>query len=102
MIGIGTWQCRVDTMFFKGDVKFKITDNNGQYGLEIIMDGPVPKFEIKNIREEGNTLRATGTVEMLPGKEIESELTFNGDTCEGALKVPMLGKIKLKDGKKVG
>ena len=52
MIGIGTWQCRVDTMFFKGDVKFKITDNNGKYGLEIIMDGPVPKFEIKNIREK--------------------------------------------------
>lgn len=102
MIGIGTWVCRVDTMFFKGNVKFKITDNSGKYGLDIIMDGPVPKFEIKSIKEDGNTLRAIGAVEMLPGKEIESELTFNGDTFEGALKVPMLGKIKLKDGKKIG
>ena len=102
MIGIGTWACRVDTMFFKGDVQFKITDNNGKYGLEIIMDGPVPKFEIKSIKEEGNTLHAVGTVELLPGKEIESVLTFNGDTFEGAMKVPMLGKIKLKDGRKIG
>mgnify|MGYP000087339048 CR=1 FL=1 len=27
MIGIGNWGCHVDTMFFKGDVKFTITDN---------------------------------------------------------------------------
>ena len=30
MIGIGNWGCHVDTMFFKGDVKFTITDNGGE------------------------------------------------------------------------
>lgn len=102
MIGIGTWACKVDTMFFKGEVKFKIYDDNGKYGFDMVIDGPVPKFEIKNVTESnGNTLSAIGTVEMLPGKEIEGTLTFNGDKFEGVLKVPFLGKIKLKDGWKV-
>ena len=50
MIGIGNWGCHVDTMFFKGDVKFTITDNGGEYGFELHMDGPIPEFQIKEIK----------------------------------------------------
>ena len=99
MIGIGNWGCHVDTMFFKGDVKFTITDNGGEYGFEHHMDGPIPEFQIKEIKEENDdTLHAIANVEMLPGKDIDVALTFAGDTFNGVIKVPFLGKIKLNNG----
>ena len=108
MIGIGNWGCHVDTMFFKGDVKFTITDNGGEYGFELHMDGPIPEFQIKEIKEENDAyysqvmssvdLTAIANVEMLPGKDIDVALTFAGDTFNGVIKVPFLGKIKLNNG----
>ena len=99
MIGMGNWGGHVDTMFFKGDVKFTITDNGGEYGFELHMDGPIPEFQIKEIKEENDdTLHAIANVEMLPGKDIDVALTFAGDTFNGVIKVPFLGKIKLNNG----
>lgn len=102
MIGLGTWKCHVDTMFFKGDAQINIFDNNGEYGFELdIPDMSVPDVQIKSITEDGNTLSAVANVDVLPGKDIEISLTFDGDTVNGMLKVPFLGKIKLKNGVRV-
>lgn len=63
------------------------------------MDGPIPEFQIKEIKEENDdTLHAIANVEMLPGKDIDVALTFAGDTFNGVIKVPFLGKIKLNNG----
>ena len=35
MIGLGKWACNVNTMFFSGEVKIKVFDNNGEYGFEL-------------------------------------------------------------------
>ena len=102
MIGIGTWECHVDTMLFKGDARIKIFDNGGQYGFDLdVKDVDIPDLDVKDIVEDGDTLTATATTSMLPGKEIPISLTFDGDTVEGSLKVPFIGKIKLKNGKKI-
>ena len=102
MIGIGTWQCSVDTMFFKGDATIKIFDNNGEYGFEIsIPDVDIPEIEVKDIVEEGNTITATAQISLLPGKDISIYVEFEEDTFSGYLKIPFVGKVKLKNGKKV-
>ncbi|HZJ77331.1 MAG TPA: hypothetical protein VFD52_00825 [Clostridia bacterium] len=103
MIGIGTWSFNVDTMFFKGDAKIKIFDNNGEYGFEVEIPGEdIPEILVKDVKEEGNTLTAVGNISMLKGKDVPISLTFEDDVVNGFLKVPYIGKIKLKDGKKVG
>ncbi len=104
MIGLGKWACHVDTMFFKGDVEMTISDNNGQYGFDLKLPGiDIPGYEIKELNEEnGDTINAIVNVDMLPGKDISLILTFTDDTVNGLVKVPFLGKIKLKDGKKIG
>lgn len=102
MIGLGKWVCHVDTMFFRGDATFNIFDDNGKYGFELSLpDMQVPEIEILNTVEDGNTLIATARTDLLPGKDIEVNMTFEGDTCNGLLKVPFIGKIKLKDGKRI-
>ena len=105
MIGLGKWSCSVDTVFLKGEAVFEITDENGEYkfDLHIESDTDVPDFKIIEVNEEdGNTLKGKAEVSLLPGKPIELSCTFEGDTMTGYLKVPYIGKIKIKDGKKIG
>lgn len=103
MIGIGTWSFNVDTMFFRGEAQIKIFDNGGEYGFEVKIPGEdIPEIIVKDVVEDGNTLNAVGNISLLKGKDIPVSLTFEGDTANGFLKVPYVGKIKLKDGKKTG
>ena len=102
MIGIGTWLCHVDTKLFRGDAKIKIFDDGGKYGFDLdVNDLDIPDIAVKDIVEEGDTLTAVATTSMLPNKEIPITLTFDGDTVNGSLKVPFVGKVKLKNGKKI-
>lgn len=102
MIGLGKWVCHVDTMFFRGDAHIRLFDNNGEYGFELSLpDMDIPEVVVKDVKEDGNTLTATANIDLLPGKDIDVTLTFDGDSFEGVLKVPFIGKIKLKDGKRV-
>jgi len=103
MIGLGKWLFHVDTMLFKGDAVLKIFDNNGKYGFDIdISDIDVPEFSVTSVEEDGDTLNAVATTSLLPGREIPIAITFEDNVANGFIKAPMIGKIKLKDGKKVG
>lgn len=78
MTGLGKWICSVNTIFFSGDVKFEISDKDGE-------------------------ITVTAQTSLLPGKDVVLFLEFDDDdTCEGYVKVPMVGKIKLRNGKKIG
>lgn len=102
MIGLGTWQCRVDTMFFKGDATIKIYDKDGDYGFDLNIPGvDIPEIDVKEISEEGNAVTAVVQVSLLPGKDIQIYAEFEEDTFSGYLKIPFLGKVKMKDGKKI-
>ncbi len=102
MIGLGTWSFDIDTMFFNGEAQIKIFDNNGAYGFEVKIPGEdIPEIAVKDVVEDGNTLTAVGNISLLKGKDVPISLTFEGDTVNGFLKVPYVGKIKLTGGKKI-
>lgn len=102
MIGLGTWACNVNTMFFSGEAKIKVFDDNGKYGFELDVPGvTVPDIEIKKIEEDDDTINAVVQTSLLPGKDIELTVTFDGDEFDGFVKIPFLGKVKFKDGHRV-
>ena len=103
MVGIGTWSCRVDTMFFKGSGEVKVFDDGGKYGFELKIPGvTIPDMTIKEVAENGNRVHAIVGTSVMPNKDLEIDVTFDGDTFTGFVKVPILGKVILKDGKRVG
>ena len=106
MIGLGKWQAEINNIIFKGSAVFTISDENGEYKINLELPGEdlgISDIEIKNVQEDGDTLTAEATVDIIPGgKACEVSLTFTDDICNGFLKVPFIGKIKIKDAKKIG
>ncbi len=103
MIGLGKWACSVNTMFFSGDVEFEIFDNNGEYGFNIDIPGvKVPDIKVKEVDEDDDTITATVETSLLDGKDITLFVTIDDDTFDGYLKIPFFGKVKLKNGRKIG
>ena len=102
MTGLGKWICNVNTIFFSGDVKFEISDNDGRYGFSIDIPGvKAPEIIVKDVDEDDDEITVTAETSLLPGKDVTLFLEFDEDTCEGYVKVPMVGKIKLRNGKKI-
>ena len=56
---------------------------------------------VKEVKEDGTDVTVTVQTSMLPGKDIVLNATFDGDTFEGVLKIPFVGKVKLKDGRRL-
>jgi len=103
MIGIGKWLCKVNSMFYRGEVNLNIADNNGEYDitLEIDADFDMPDYKIYDVTTEGNTVTAKAEVSLLPGKVVDVSFTIENDVLSGVLKVPFMGKIKVTDGHKI-
>ena len=103
MIGLGKWACSVNTMIFSGDVDFEIFDNNGEYGFNLnIPNVKIPDITVTDIEEDDDTITATVERSVLPCKDISLVVTIDGDTFDGYIKVPMFGKVKLKNGRRIG
>ena len=103
MIGVGKYKVNIDHMFFQGEAIFEIEYENGKYEFEIEIENADFDFDIDitEAEEDGNTLYAKATVAILPGKTIDVNLTFEDDKCNGFLKIPFVGKIKIKDAVKI-
>ncbi len=102
MIGLGKWACNVNTMFFSGEVKINVFDDNGSYGFELDIPGiQIPDINIKKVEEDVDTINAVAQTSLLPGKDVELTITFDGDEFDGFLKIPFLGKVKFKDGHRI-
>ncbi len=96
MLGTGVWKVPVNSMFFKGTAKITVIDNNGEYDFKFEVPGfDVPEMDISNLTVSGNTLSADATCDMLKGKILHIDVTFDETTCEGILHGPMGIKIKL-------
>ncbi|MDR2687774.1 MAG: hypothetical protein LBB75_08465 [Oscillospiraceae bacterium] len=103
MLGLGTWEFNVDTMFYRGRVLLMVNEKDGAYDIGIDIPGmDVPAFEVASIEAEGNTVTGAARTDLLRGKDIPFSITFDGDSAEGFLKVPFMGKFTMRDGKKIG
>ena len=103
MIGIGKWSCSIDTMMFRGDAIVTIADKGGEYEITAEVPGyTMPDYTVKDIKEDGDTLTFVVMTSLLSGKELPVSMTFDGDTFTGFGKVPLLGKVKFKNGKRIG
>ena len=80
MTGLGKWICSVNTIFFSGDVKFEIFDNDGEYGFRIeIPDIKAPEIIVKDVEEDDDTITVTAETSLLPGKDVVLFLEFDED-----------------------
>ena len=87
MVGIGKWVGSVNTIVFKGDVTVEIKDKDGEYEIDFELPEKFKNIEIRyyDVHAEGNTIKGKGEVTLLPGKEMEASVTFEGDTMTGVL-----------------
>lgn len=105
-IGIGTWVGKLNVRLARGDVKFTIgEDANGDYKIDVALPGALKsaKINFMNLKEEedGKTISGEGTISVLPGRKLTGAFTFEEDTFVGEIKAPVVGKIKITDGKRV-
>ena len=103
MIGLGNWSVSVDTMMFRGDALVTISDKGGNYDFAVRVSKleKMPPFTVDSVTEDGNTLSLLVSTPLLNGKQIAIEMTFEGDTLTGFAKIPLLGKIRFKNGHRV-
>ncbi len=101
MVGLGKWACTVDSMLFRGEAIINILDKNGEYDFELELPGvEVPEYTIKSLEITEDTLTAVVNIAML-GKDAQLDIDFDEDSFTGILKLPLIGKIRLKDGHRV-
>ena len=97
MIGLGTWKFNLKTMVFTGEVRLEIFDNGGEYGLRILQPQmETPQITVKDLVETADTITAVISTPLLPHADLKLEAVFSGDTVEGSVKVPFLGKVPVK------
>lgn len=100
MIGLGKWECYLNTVFFKGKAQMEILDKNGDYDFNFYIDGsPVSSYEITSISEQGgDTLIIQGFLSRMPNRKISASLKFTGkDICCGEVKAPIVGTIRVNN-----
>jgi len=102
MLGLGKWKFKLDTMFYRGDAFLTVGEQDGEYDIGIeLVDMNLPEFSYEGLEVEGDTVTGIAHTDLLRGKDIPFTITFEGDTANGFLKVPFMGKIKLKDGERI-
>lgn len=95
----GSFVGTVKTIFLNGETKIDIAQTNGEYQVSIVLPKPMDgvKVNFERIYEENNSLTGTGELSVMPGREIETKITFEeSGRIKAYMIVPMLGKIVLK------
>lgn len=108
MIGIGKWQGTVNVQIlrFTGDVFVTISDNNGEYDVDIKLPEQLQKVKLTfdTIEENGdNALKGKGKLLTPAGRTLnfEAGVEFDGDEFGGYLKIA-IANIKIKNGHRIG
>lgn len=104
MIGLGKWTGEIETSLISGSAIVEISDNNGEYDFSVTVPSlkKLPKFKVYDIKEDGNRLSGKAEIELMGKMNVNISVEINGDAFTGYLQVPVLGKIEIKNGKKIG
>ena len=106
-IGIGSWAGKINVRLARGEVNFNISeDENGEYKIDVKLHGALKTAKISFFdlveQADGKTITGNGTISVLPGRNLEGAFTFEEDTFVGEIKAPVVGKIKITDGHRIG
>ena len=102
MTGLGIWEASIDAMFLKETGRVEIYDNNGAYGFRGSLRGfDLGDIEVVSVKEDGNIIDAVITVPVLPNAEIPLHAEIDGDNLTGYAVLPIIGKVKIKDGHRI-
>lgn len=97
----GKWSCTVDSMLFRGEATVNIFEKDGAYDFELEISGiDIPEYTVKSVDVSDDHLKAVINIAML-GKDAELDIDFDDDSFAGFLKIPFIGKIKLKNGHRI-
>lgn len=104
MIGLGKWTGDIETSMLCGNAMVEITDNNGEYDFSVTVPSlkKLPNFRVFDIKEEGNQLSGKAEIDLMGKMIVDVCVEINGDTFTGYFKVPFIGKIEIKNGRKIG
>lgn len=104
MIGLGKWTGEIETSLISGSAIVEISDNNGEYDFSVTVPSlkKLPNFKVYNIKEDGNRLSGKAEIELMGKMNVDISVEISGDTFTGYIQVPFLGKIEIKNGKKIG
>ena len=106
-IGIGSSAGKISVRLARGEVNFNISeDENGEYKIDVKLPGALKTAKINFFdlveQADGKTITGNGTISVLPGRNLEGAFTFEEDTFVGEIKAPVVGKIKITDGHRIG
>lgn len=103
MLGLGNWEFTVDSMLFRGKVKVAVTNEDGAYDVKLDIPGmdKIPPIVIVSIEEKENELCGIAKNSALGDKDIPFSFSFDGEKATGFIKIPIVGKINLKDGRMI-
>lgn len=102
MIGLGKWAGDIETRMFSGSAVVDITENNGAYNFNISVPDveKLPDFTVYDVREEGSRLSGKAKIQLMGTMVVDIWAEFHGDTFDAEIKVPFLGVIPIKNGRR--
>ncbi len=103
MIGLGKWTGDIETSLISGNAIVDITDNNGEYAFNVTVPAlkKLPKFTVYDIKENGNNLSGKAEIDLMGKMTVDVSVNIDGDTFTGYIKVPFMGKIEIKNGRRI-
>ena len=103
MIGLGVWTGEIDTSILSGSATVEIRDNNGEYDFSITVPSlkKLPNFRVFDIKEDGNQLSGKAEIDLMGKMIVDVCVEITGNTFTGYFKVPFIGKIEIKNGRKI-
>lgn len=104
MIGLGKWTGTIETSVISGTAEVTISDKNGEYDFAVSVPDTekLPDFSVYDIKEDGNRLSGKAKIAVMGTLTVEIFAEFHEDTFDAYIKVPFLGNIPIKNGKRVG
>ena len=104
MVFTGKWKADINNMFYKGEAFLTLDEKDGGYTMDIELpqlDENIGEITVLEAETDDSSFIAKVETSALPGKPIDVNLEFDDDVCSGFIKIPFIGKIKIKDAEKV-
>lgn len=97
---LGRWECQINHPLYNG-MAYADIKAGAPYEIQLNVDSPYfPKVTFLRIEEIGNQLDLTAKIDLIP-LHIKTHVVINGDTFQGQIRIPFIGEIQLKDGRRV-